>query len=379
MAGRQKLSLDYETELPAQPVAGQVYNIAAKATMRLTGSVEPTAAAQAFDPQKTLQPRDLAHNIKENLRGWLRYAANLAIQQLLARPGADPLEPIQNPELARGIMIEQLRETFAAWTFEIEELAIEFEVTSSCLAALPENIRQRLDFMEGEADTAAAFGPFSQEVQENIDPFVDPATGTAVHLSAWARAIYTAHPERCRIALDPQSKLSPEGLGDALNQAVTPWLQYSVKQAAYNALFDAARTDPAVLADKAAMRQRANDLCREQLAGMGILHVDLQLQYEALDQPTAIALKLQLRGMAPTIAQDSEIAPPTPSPGPGGARPPIEEAVWRHQKIIMKQKPGIARQDLAREILVALDRDGYSPEERRRVGQQLGANASDLP
>lgn len=379
MSDRQRLTLEYEVEIPPQPVAGQDFDLGTRATMRLTGSVDPAAAVQAFDPQKSLPPRDLAHKIKENLRGWLKYAATQALQQLLSRPGADPIEPVLNASEAQSMMRKSLESTFGAWTFQIEELHVDFEVSDSCVALLPQPLRRRLTSEEGEADTAAAFGPFTCVSQQELDPFADPLTSTQVRVAAWARAIFTAHPEWCGQALDPQGEMSTEQLGDALTVAVGPWIDYAVKQACYNALFEDGRQDPAVLTNEQNMRHRISELCREHLESLGVLHTDFHLNFEAMDQATSQALSLNLRGMTETIAADGSEPDPGQASAEGNARPSIEEAVWRHQKSVMKSQPRIPKKELAKQILQALEQDGYSAEERQRVGRLLGADPSDLP
>jgi hypothetical protein len=277
-------------------------------------------------------------------------------------------------------MMHQIREsTFGAWTFQIEELHVEFDVSDSCVALLPQPLRKRLTAEEGEADTAAAFGPFTCVSQQELEPFADPLTSTQVQVAAWARAIFTAHPEQCGEALDPQGGMSTEELGEALTAAVGPWVDYAVKQACYNALFEEGRQDPAVLTNEQDMRHRVSELCKEHLESLGVLHTDLQLNYEAMDQPTSQALKLNLRGMTETIAADGEEPPEDQAPAPGEPRPSIEEAVWRHQKSVMKSQPGIPKKELAKQILEALEKDGYPTEDRQRVGRLLGADPADLP
>lgn len=370
----QKLSLEYETELPAVPVPGQDYNLATRILFYISGTVDPAAAVNAFDPQRKLSPTDLARNIKENMRGWMRHSAVTALTELLSQPGADPLQAILEPDAPIPVIRRELAKVFGAWTFQIEELSAEYSISTSCVMALPEVIRQRLSFLEGEADTAAAFGPFAHEITQEIAPTTDPLTDVKLRVTVWSKAVFTAHPERCHAALDPQDRLSSEELAVELTKAVGPWIDYAVKQAFFNTVFDEDEREdsPGTLADDSIMKQRASDLCRQKLAALGLLHLDIQLAYSALDEATAKALLIPLAGSTQSPLKETKEAP-------SGDIPPIEEAVFRHQQKLIKENPGLNRKEMARRILSSLENDGYPVDARRVVGRQLGADPADLP
>ena len=137
MGKKETLKLDYETELPPQPVAGQPFQLATFAQMHLLGIVSPAAAAKAFNKDGALGPRDIARAIKDNMRGWLRYAAAEALKRELSKPGADPLDPVLQPGGAVEIMKEILTPVLGQWTFEIERLEVSYVVSESTMAALP--------------------------------------------------------------------------------------------------------------------------------------------------------------------------------------------------------------------------------------------------
>jgi hypothetical protein len=86
------------------------------------------------------------------------------------------------------------------------------------------------------------------------------------------------------------------------------------------------------------------------------------------------------QAMAATIAIMDMSELPMPFPGAAGDQPlpSIEEAVWRHQKRVMKDKAGLSRAETAGEILLLLKQDGYGIEERTRIATVIGADPSTL-
>lgn len=290
MESRQTLKLDYETEIPAQQVSGRPFQLATFAQMHLLGTVDPRAAKKAFDPESKLKPRELAHTIKENMRGWLRYTASQALQKLLSRPGADPLDPVLYPQKAAAIMRNALEPILGKWSFQIEKLVITYTVSESTMTALPKDFRQRLAAIAEEADTAAAFGPFNHQFEMEVPAVPEPTTKKPARVKAVISAIYTAHPEKCRETLDPEGGISIGALSRELGKQVVPWLQYGAKQAFYNALYRKDGQNPTSISDDEIMRQHAVELCREGIEGLGVLNIDLKLHYTPLDAATARAI-----------------------------------------------------------------------------------------
>lgn len=508
MPGRQTLSLDYETELPPQQVTGQPFQLATSAQIFIAGTVDPATAARAFDPEGKLDAAKLAHTIKENMRGWLRYTATAALKKLLERPGSDPLEPVARSEQAAEMMRQALTPILGQWTFEIHKLEITYSVTQSTMTALPRDLRQRLLAMArgdeqveesepvgpvvvgmssepqrpdhsptlevppvfvdttdqaegsqdtysiespdetaadaeegaGEADTAAAFGPFMEEIEVDIPPQPDPVSGTMAKARAKLTAAYTADPERIQESVGDGREIDIGQAAEMLGERILPWLEYAAKQAFYNALYRHRGQDPSSISDPVVMSDRAVDLCWQGLAELGVLNIDIQLSYQPLDDPTAAIIDGAKKGSSdppPSPARDRsgrgeavvagaiDTGPPeapetaasaelgvgdtiaadslTGASGTGAAgsdvsgvesaatqaatwsqqnRPghaiPIEEAVWKHQKAIATAEPHLSRRQLAARILKALADDGYPAEERSRIGRLIGADSQDL-
>jgi hypothetical protein len=85
--------------------------------------------------------------------------------------------------------------------------------------------------------------------------------------------------------------------------------------------------------------------------------------------------------MAATIAIMDPNDVPLPMPQAQGAPQslaPIEESVWRHQKAVLKEHPGLPRAECAVKILERLKGDGYSVEDRRRIASIIGATPDDV-
>ncbi len=292
MGKRETLKLDYETELPPQPVAGQPFQLATIAQMHLLGSVDPTAARIAFNESGDLGPHELARAIKDNMRGWLRYAAAEALKRELASPGADPFGPVLDPARAIRIMEEIIGPELEKWTFKIEGLDVSYIVSESTMSALPESFKKRLASLAAEADTAAAFGPFVQELDVDVPKVMDPLSGKEVHVLCRLKAVYTAHPDRVREELGAGEGMSQGELERVLDNSVLPWLEYAGKQAFYNALYEKDGEGLNAIRDPLIMRERVVGLCREALSNFGVLHVDMEPVYFALDDVTAGTLGL---------------------------------------------------------------------------------------
>jgi hypothetical protein len=294
MGKRETLKLDYEVELPAQPVAGQPFQLATLAQMHILGNVDPAAAAAAFNKDGDLSPQEIAGAIKDNMRGWLRYGAAEALKRELAKPGADPFGPVMDPTNAIKIMKDIIASPLEQWTFKIERLDVTYIVSESTMTALPGSFKKRLASMAAEADTAAAFGPFAQDLDVDVPKVHDPHSRQDVHVICMVKAVYTAHPDKARESLGAGEGMSQGALGSVLNENVRPWIEYAVKQAFYNALYEADGSGVSAVRDPSVMRDRAVGLCREALYEFGVLHVDIEPVYFAVDETTAEALRLQL-------------------------------------------------------------------------------------
>lgn len=292
MGRRETLKLDYETELPPQPVEGQPFQLATIAQMHLLGNVDPTAARLAFNESGDLGPHELARAIKDNMRGWLRYAAAEALKRELSTPGADPFGPVLDPQKAIQTMKEIIGPELEKWTYKIELLDVSYIVSESTMAALPGSFKKRLASLAAEADTAAAFGPFVRELDVDVPTVLDPFSGKDVHVMCRLKAVYTAHPDKVREELGAGEGMSQGELGSVLRDNVLPWLEYGAKQAFYNALYEKDGGGVHAVRDSSIMRERVAGLCREALCNFGVLHVDIEPVYFALDDVTAVTLNL---------------------------------------------------------------------------------------
>ena len=196
-----------------------------------------------------------------------------------------------------------------------------------------------------------------------------------------------------------------------------------MKQSFYNWFYDGSKPHRRFVRDYSLIHPDVMVLCQEGLALHGIGVRDAMVRYEAMDSDSAWALTAPSQsGGTPVISSGgparitpgplapaaSAAGPQPAAPGPRGPSdqavaatiaimdvndlplpgmgkqaagqplPPIEEAVWRHQKGVMKENPHLDRAGCALNILQRLKADGYAMEERKRIASIIGGSPSDV-
>jgi hypothetical protein len=265
----------------------------------------------------------------------------------------------------------------------------------------------------------------------DIPAVVDPSTKNELKVRCNATLKFKLNLPRARQALDPAGSLAEDRLErEALGKA-EEWYWYGVKQSFYNWIFDGGRSHRRFVRDYQLIHSEVMALCQDGLAQHGVEIQEASVRYEALDPDSAWALtapgqsgggpavvpgsappapqagtperseddqgssgKHRVTPADPSVRADSQQAmaatiaimdvndlpvPPSPDAGGGPAAPPqplppIEESVWRHQKAVMKENPGLDRPACAARILERLKSDGYSVDDRKRIAGIIGGD-----
>lgn len=294
MIAGNSLQLHFDFDLEPQVVPGQPFSLEVIVDGTISGTLDPNMAPLAFDPQRQLPAVELERRWKENMLGWLRYAATQAFQALMHREGEDPLAAVSETAAAARHMREIVAPVFGAWTMNIQELEVDFNLTDSCVSKLPLDWQDRLEEITEDSDTAAAYGPVFRNFTDDVPPVRDPRTGHQVAVRCVVQSFFTANPVSTRAILDPACDLDPNALCQVLAEKVEPWLRYAVRQGFYNTLYLQGRSSNELFSDAGYMKQQAITLCADQVHGLGVLNIDITPRYEALDGLTAVALDLPM-------------------------------------------------------------------------------------
>lgn len=410
---------EYEVTLPALEIPGRGASVWGVARGVVTGRADPARAVQAFDAGGQRPFETVTLEIQQNIRGWLAWAVGEVYGRWI-REG-DLMEFLSGAPL----LVEKVRELtdpqFLPWTFQVDALELEVVLDPEAARGLPPDLRASLGGGDGTRQISHSFNG-------DIPPFQDQASGNEIKVRCNVQATFVIQLDRARAALDPAGKLTPERLEREALAKAEEWLWYGVKQSFYNWMFDGTKIHRRFVRDYTLIHGEVMALCQDGLAQNGVGVTEALVRYEALDPDSAWALTapgqsgggpvvapgspsgstpgipaasaagsgsggkaqaaspLQPRGgsdqaMAATIAIMDMKDLPFPGPGSlpsGQPLPPIEEAVWRHQKSVMKDHAGLDRAGCALQILNRLKVDGYPMDERKRIAGIIGGSPSDV-
>jgi hypothetical protein len=394
-----------------------------KVTGVVEGRADPERALAAFDAARARPPEAVFADIGQNVRGWASWAAGEIFRIWVTE--RDPLELVLQDHVGQADLIALLLPQFSPWSCQLQSAAVRLELDPACAAMLPPAAQARLK-------PPAPAGPptVAHQFQGDIPPVQDPVTHFDMKVRCRVNVTFVFDLALARMALDPPGTMPLDQLQTLAVNKAEEWFWYGVKQSFYNWIFDASRPHRRFVRDYTLIHAEVMALSQEGLGRMGVTVSEAMVRYEALDPDSAWALTAPgqsaagpavrttpgggipkvVAGSSPGLptqpASVADTAAPIPTGGPRGGSdqamaatiavsdvselpasmgrmangqlPPIEEAVWRHQKRIVKKTSGLSRAEIAKEILAALKADGYSMEDRKRIATIIGARPEDV-
>ncbi len=398
----------------------------AKLWGRVAGTVEgkanPDQAIGAFDATRQQPFEQVAETITGNVQGWITWAIGEVYRRYVTE--RDALEWLTDPSVADAEVRELCKPQFDPWTFSIDRLDYSVTLDPEAIRGLPADLQSRLS--GGGARTV------KHTFSGDIPPVRDPGSGNEIKVRCNASITFALDLDKARAALDPAGTLADDRLERAALGKAEEWYWYGVKQSFYNWIYDTGKTHRRFVREYALIHPDVMALCRDGLAQHGIDIQEAMVRYEALDPDSAWALTAPGQsGGAPAVPSQNAPSPaqpvpagapppastpnhqraepgnpnvrasseqamaatiaimdvndlPLPMPGGGGGLPPgqplppVEESVWRHQKAVMKENPGLDRSGCAVKILERLKQDGYSVDERKRIATIIGGDPSTV-
>ncbi len=412
---------EFQLELPrteSPRLGGALWGTA---TGVVSGRANPDQAIGAFDAARTQPFEATAGLIQQNVVGWASWATGEMFRRWTAE--RDVTELLANPAVCIDEFRAAVASQFDPWTFVVESLEITFDLADDALVALPEASRALLV----PPDTGVVV--LDHSLSGDIPSAKDPVTDRDIQVRCSVTVSFEVDLNVAREALDMSGQMAADRLEREILTKCEEWFWYGVKQSFYDWIFDTNQPHRRFVRDYSLIHPKVMELCGQGLGQVGATVKTAMVRYEALDQDSAWALTAQGNsGGAPAVgpgAPDSgpvatpqtpeapaaggpaQIRPedtppnragsdqamaatiaimdvselPMPMPGAGGEAQPlpsIEEAVWRHQKRVMKSKPGLNRADTAAEILILLKADGYSLQDRQRIAGVIGADGNTV-
>lgn len=389
----------------------------------VSGRADPEAAIGAFDASRTQPFETTVAAIGQNVVGWASWAVGEMFRRWATE--RDVTELLNTPAVCMDEFRAAVAPQFDPWTFVVESLELEFRLADEAVSALPAASQALL--APPAADTLVLDHSFSGD----IPSAKDPVTGHDIQVRCAVQVSFEVELAVAREALDVTGQMAPERLEREILGKCEEWFWFGVKQSFYDWIFDASRPHRRFVRDYSLIHPQVVVLCSQGLGQVGATVKTAMVRYEALNQDSAWALTAKgTSGGGPAASSPSPpvvgvagapvtpagtpaggpvpvpVAPAAPGPRPGsdqamaatiaimdmselpmpspaaagGAQqlPSIEEAVWRHQKRVMKNQPGLSRPETAGEILTLLKQDGYSFEDRKRIASVIGADPNTL-
>ncbi|MFH2009609.1 MAG: hypothetical protein ABI333_23655 [bacterium] len=405
---------EFQVELPRTDCPRLGTPLWGKASGVLSGRAEPQRAIAAFDATRQQPFETVAAYILQNVAGWATWAAGEMFRRWAT--DRDIAELVKTPGCCHAEFLAAVQPQFDPWGFRAEQIEVDFELAPEVLAALPEAVRGQL--LPQDPNIRVVEHTFGGD----IPPATDPATRNEIKVRCNVQVTFETNLEQARAALDVSGQMPQERLERELLGKCEEWFWYGVKQSFYNWIFDVSQPHRRFVRDYSLIHPKVMELCGPGLEQVGTTVGKAMVRYEALDSDSAWALTapgtsgagpLVAAGSAPPAGVPAAGADPTGSSGkhqaapahrPGSdqamaatiavmdindlpipgytagssALPTIEESVWRHQKRVMKDKPGLNRAETAAEILMLLKADGYSFEDRKRIASIIGADPASV-
>jgi hypothetical protein len=405
---------EYQVVLPRMDSPSGGVSVWGRASGVITGRAVPASALAAFDPSGQRPFEAVAGDILQNVRGWLAWAVGEVYGRWVREGDLAELASGAPPVVAA--LKDLVGPQFAPWSFQTESLDFKVDFDPQALGGFPPELRARMSGAAGPHEVPYSF-------TGDIPPFQDPATRHEIKIRCNVQVTFSLDPAAARAALDPAGQLAPERLEREALAKAEEWFWYGVKQSFYNWFYDSTKPHRRFVREYSLIHPDVLALCQEGLAQHGITVAKALVRYEAMDSDSAWALTAPGQsGAGPAVSTGGparitpasphgasgggEAPPPAASPRgasdqamaatiaimdvndlplPGLAKPmkgqplpPIEEAVWRHQKGVMKDNPGLDRAGCAKLILQRLKGDGYSMEERKRLASIIGGSPNDV-
>jgi len=387
----------------------------------VSGRADPEAAIGAFDATRSQPFETTVAAIQQNVVGWASWAVGEVFRRWATE--RDVTELIHTPAVCVDEFRAAVAPQFDPWTFVVESVELQFRLADEAVNLLPAASQALL--APPAADTLVLEHSFSGD----IPSAKDPVTNRDIQVRCNVQVTFEVALAVARDALDMTGQMAPDRLEREILGKCEEWFWFGVKQSFYDWIFDTGQPHRRFVRDYSLIHPQVVVLCGQGLAQVGATVKSAMVRYEALDQDSAWALTaVGSSGSGPTVStapppggapaaapQTAQGAPasgsvpippaspahrpgsdqamaatiaimdpsdlPMPIPGATGGEqqlPSIEEAVWRHQKRVMKNKPGLSRAETAGEILVLLKQDGYTFEDRKRIASVIGADPAAL-
>ncbi len=413
---------EFQLELPRTECARLGGTLWGTATGVVSGRADPEAAIGAFDASRTQPFETTVVAIEQNIVGW----ASWAVGELFRRwtTDRDVTELLKSPAVCLDEFRAAVASQFDPWTFVVESLELDLQLADEAVSALPAASQALL------APPSVVPGPLvlDHSFSGDIPSAKDPVTGHDIQVRCAVQVSFEVDQTVARDALDMTGQMAQDRLEREILGKCEEWFWFGVKQSFYDWIFDTSQPHRRFVRDYQLIHPQVMTLCGQGLEQVGATVKTAMVRYEALDQDSAWALTAPGNsGAGPSVTPTSPpvggapdgmpaggpvpVAPaapaapaapgprpgsdqamaatiaimdmselPMPSPAAGGPQPlpSIEEAVWRHQKRVMKDKPGLSRAETAGEILVLLKQDGYSLEDRQRIANVIGADPNTV-
>ena len=408
---------EFQLELPRTECARLGGALWGTASGVVSGRANPEAAIGAFDSARNQPFEATVAAIGQYVVGWVSWAVGEMFRRWATE--RDVTELLSSPSICFDELRAAVAPQFDPWTCVVESLELQIVLADEAVSGLPPASRASL------SPPAPGMVVLEHAFSGDIPSARDPVTGHDIQVRCSVQVSFEVELAVARDALDMTGQMAPERLEREILGKCEEWYWFGVKQSFYDWIFDTTQTHRRFVRDYKLIHPKVMALCDQGLGQVGATVKTAQVRYEALDQDSAWALTAPgTSGTGPAVSGASPVpgsAPPVPAtgaatpaggpvritpadplhragsdqamaatiaimdvselpmPGPaavGGEQPlpSIEEAVWRHQKRVMKNKPGLSRPETAAEILVALKQDGYSMEERARIASVIGAD-----
>ncbi len=405
---------EFQLELPRTECARLGGTLWGTATGVVSGRADPEAAVGAFDASRSQPFETTVVAIGKNVVGWASWAVGEMFRQWATE--RDVTELLKTPAVCMDAFRKAVAPQFDPWTFVVESLELEFHLADEAVSALPAASQALL----APPDLAPASDSMVLEhaFSGDIPSAKDPVTGHDIQVRCAVQVSFEVELAAARDALDMTGQMAQDRLEREILGKCEEWFWFGVKQSFYDWIFDTSQPHRRFVRDYSLIHPQVLTLCSQGLGQVGATVKTAMVRYEALDQDSAWALTApgnsgavpavsstsppvgapaapaapvapvapaapdsrpkSDQGMAATIAimDMSELPIPSPAAGGGQQLPSIEEAVWRHQKCVMKDRAGLSRAETAAEILILLKQDGYSLEDRQRIAGVIGADAA---
>lgn len=410
---------EFQLDLPRTQCPGLGGTLWGTASGVVTGRADPDRAIVAFDAARAQPFEATVGVIQQNIVGWASWATGEMFRRWATE--RDVTELLGNPAVCTEEFRAAVAPQFDPWTFVVESVELQFQLADEAVGALPDAARAKL----APAPTGPAI--LQHSFSGDIPSAKDPVTGHDIQVRCLVQVTFEVDLDAAREALDMTGgQMAPERLEREILTKCEEWFWYGVKQSFYDWIFDTSQPHRRFVRDYSLIHPKVMALSEQGLSQVGAGVQAAMVRYEALDQDSAWSLTApgssgavpavppasapapgsgsapegapapmpqapapgagprpgSDQAMAATIAimDMSELPMPNPLAGAGAGQPlpSIEEAVWRHQKRVMKNSPALSRLETTAEILVLLKQDGYSFEDRKRIAGVIGADPATV-